>query len=493
MGEALYRKYRPKKLDDVVGQPHITTTLTNAIKNGRVSHGYLFAGPRGVGKTSVARILAHQVNNFEYGDSHGALDIIEIDAASNRRIDEIRDLRDKVHTAPVAGKYKVYIIDEVHMLTREAFNALLKTLEEPPAHVIFILATTEAHKLPETIVSRTQRYTFKAVSEKDAIAHLKNLAKQEDITISDTALKLVAEHGQGSFRDSISLLDQLSVQGKVDDNDVRRLLGLPPAQLVTSIFDAINNQDISSLMSTLDNAFAQGVSPNQVALALVDRIRTQIITKPDADMIELARQLLKTNTSADPARYLELALAEYIFNSNPSLVNPVQAEDKKPTAPSVPKVEQKPEPEKVTEKETKPKQERDKTKSKVESEPATSSIPTSNVNEMLDNGLWDKLLSELKKKYNTLYGLARMAQPTVEENILVLSVPYVFHQKRLSEEKNAVIIRNTLIETAGSPVTVRVEVADTKPEATKTDDAGKSSDTLDAVTKIFGGGEVLET
>src|SRR5581483_11786503 len=181
MAQALYRKYRSRSFDEVVGQEHIVQTLKNAVKSGRISHAYLFSGPHGVGKTSVARILAHEVNNLSYADDDIHLDIIEIDAASNRRIDEIRELRDRVHIAPTAAKYKVYIIDEVHMLTREAFNALLKTLEEPPAHCIFILATTEAHKLPETIVSRTQRFNFKAIDKLTATDYLKEIAAKEKI------------------------------------------------------------------------------------------------------------------------------------------------------------------------------------------------------------------------------------------------------------------------------------------------------------------------
>ena len=214
MGQALYRSTRPRKLSEVVGQEHITTALERALKKGKISHAYLLTGPKGVGKTTVARILAHEINNLPYDDDSMHLDIIEIDAASNRRIDEIRELRDKVHVAPTSAKYKVYIIDEVHMLTREAFNALLKTLEEPPAHVVFILATTEAHKLPETIISRTQRFAFKPIDRIKVAEHLKQIAKQEKIAIDDAALDLIAAHGEGSFRDSISLLDQIQNSGE---------------------------------------------------------------------------------------------------------------------------------------------------------------------------------------------------------------------------------------------------------------------------------------
>ena len=208
--KALYRKYRPCKLAEVVGQEQVTKVLENSLKQGKVSHAYLFIGPRGTGKTSVARIFAHEVNGFKYELEDDYVDIVEIDGASNRGIDNIRELREKAAIAPTSGKYKIYIIDEVHMLTKEAFNALLKTLEEPPTHVIFIMATTDAYKVPVTITSRAQTYTFKLADAATMLAHLRKIADAEDIKIADDALQIIVRRGGGSFRDSLSLLDQIS-------------------------------------------------------------------------------------------------------------------------------------------------------------------------------------------------------------------------------------------------------------------------------------------
>ena len=208
MSQALYRKYRSKSLSEVIGQTHITDILTRALKTDKIAHAYLFTGPRGVGKTSVARILAHEINHIPYTDDSTILDIIEIDAASNNGVEDVRQLREFVRIAPTAAAKKVYIIDEVHMLSKPAFNALLKTLEEPPEHVVFILATTDVEKLPATIISRTQRFSFHAIQPKEAAKHLRTIADKEKIAITDDALSLVAERGDGSFRDSISLLDQ---------------------------------------------------------------------------------------------------------------------------------------------------------------------------------------------------------------------------------------------------------------------------------------------
>jgi len=269
MGQALYRKHRPKSLGEVVGQEHITDTLKQALAKGRISHAYLFTGPRGVGKTSIARILAHEINNLPYTDDSAHLDIIEIDAASNRRIDEIRELRDKVYVAPTSAKYKVYIIDEVHMLTREAFNALLKTLEEPPQHAVFILATTDAHKLPDTIVSRTQRFNFRPVEKSKVVAHLQQIAKQEKIKVSDSALELLAEHGEGSFRDSISLLDQASSRGQaLEVDDIQQLLGIPPQPALQAVIQLLSGGSSVDLSQQLSQLYDQGYQAAAVAKQL---------------------------------------------------------------------------------------------------------------------------------------------------------------------------------------------------------------------------------
>jgi len=193
MGKALYRTYRSRSLDEVVGQPHITELLGQALKQGRIAHAYLFTGPKGVGKTSIARILAHEINQLPYSDESTHLDIIEIDAASNNGVDDIRDLREKVQLAPVSAAKKVYIIDEVHMLSKPAFNALLKTLEEPPEHVVFILATTDLDKVPETILSRTQRYNFKRASAPDLVKNLERIASKEKISTDPRALDLKSQ------------------------------------------------------------------------------------------------------------------------------------------------------------------------------------------------------------------------------------------------------------------------------------------------------------
>ena len=282
---SLYRKYRPLSLADVVGQEQITKPLKNALDSGHISHAYLFTGPRGTGKTSVARIFAHEVNGFDYKLEDDFVDIIEIDGASNRGVDNIREIREKAGIKPSLGKYKVYIIDEVHMLTKEAFNALLKTLEEPPSHVIFIMATTDAHKVPVTITSRAQVYNFKLASFDIVFAHLKKIANQEKIKIDDDALSIIVKRGGGSFRDSISLLDQISTlsDSLITKEMVEKAMGLPEDEKIHALLDEYIEGNVVKITALLKELFERGTRAEIIASELI----TAIIDNPKQELLPL--------------------------------------------------------------------------------------------------------------------------------------------------------------------------------------------------------------
>lgn len=265
---ALYRKYRPKNLEDVVGQEHITKALANQIASGKLGHAYLFTGSRGIGKTSIARIFAKAVNceNNHNGSPCGEcptckrlegesdINVIEIDAASNNRVDDVREIREKVKFLPVGAKYKVYIIDEVHMLTDSAFNALLKTLEEPPAHVIFILATTEVHKLPATILSRCVRFDFRLVSVAELVKLLKKIFDEEKVSYEEDALRLIASAGEGSVRDTLSIADCVISysDGKVTKDNVLKVLGTTDYDLLLNFYGLMLSKDIGGVLAFID-------------------------------------------------------------------------------------------------------------------------------------------------------------------------------------------------------------------------------------------------
>lgn len=502
MGKALYREHRPRRLADVVGQEHITTALEKALKNTQTSHAYLFTGPRGVGKTSIARILAHEVNDLPYDDESNHLDIIEIDAASNRRIDEVRDLREKVHTAPASAKYKVYIIDEVHMLTKEAFNALLKTLEEPPAHVIFILATTELHKLPETIISRTQHFSFRPIGEQKVIDHLRSIAKREKVKIDDDALKLLAEHGGGSFRDSINMLDQIRAYGdaKIASADVEQMLGVAPEQAIDQLVNAITELEANHVVESLQTLSNQGVEPAMLAKQVSANIRNRLLYKSWSDRdagLQLLERLIQVPASVNPKAYLEVILLESVFSADSSK----EAGSARP----IPKTNsatkkhretenKQPPPEIGAQEETAKEAEQP---SEEQKQKAASKISTSAGPSVVDAAIWSQVLGHIKTRYNTLYGVLRMAQPQFEGDTVTLAFKFAFHQKRINDAKNKKVITDAIMQLCGTSVRLVCTVGDIAQKAEKADAITPKKDgedkSLSAISNIFGGAELLES
>jgi DNA polymerase-3 subunit gamma/tau len=386
MSQALYRKYRPKEWDEVVGQDHVVTTLKNAIAADRVAHAYLFAGSRGTGKTTLARLLAKAVNctnpdaakrpdneceNCKAVNENRFLDLIEIDAASNTSVDDVRDLRDKINFSPSQGKYKIYIIDEVHMLSTQAFNALLKTLEEPPPHAIFVLATTEIHKIPATVLSRCQRHEFRRLPVDEIVKQLKMIIKAEKIQADDDALIQIARQSAGGMRDAISLLDQLSSMGeKITLALAQTVLGTATSQTVLDLISSVMDHDPAHGLETIHKALDAGADPRSLARQIVEYLRgLMLIQMGNADQVEatadvrkqmqsharsfstsdVLRMMKAFNTAAtdlrggwQPSLSLELALAEVLdapAESVPQIATPPHA---KPQPAAAPQTESKP-------------------------------------------------------------------------------------------------------------------------------------------------------
>jgi DNA polymerase-3 subunit gamma/tau len=448
---------------DIVGQRHITDILERAIKAGRVSHAYLLTGPRGVGKTSVARILAHQINDLPYSDDSTHLDIIEIDAASNNSVEDIRDLRERVQLAPVSAKKKIYIIDEVHMLSKSAFNALLKTLEEPPEHIVFILATTNVEKLPATIVSRTQRYGFRSITEADAALHLRHIADTERIKISDEALQLIATRGDGSFRDSISLLDQLTsltdAKSGITVELIEASLGLAPTRLIEQVLAAVNVHDVATIASLLDTSIEQGISADTLAGQLTHQLRRAIITSPQ--LVSLLDSLLDVAKSSHPdIKLLTVLAAATIEQKQPktaALASPIlevsatiaeltkQATRKKPVELKVdlPKADQQ-----------------------------LTAAPAKDFS-------WESLIEHTRKEYLALFSVLSKCTPKLEGTELTLYTGNAFYKKKLDDLKYSTHLFQSLKDIGSYQLTVHTIPTPPPP---------KSSQAA-AVAAIMGGGE----
>ncbi len=468
MSQALYRTWRPALWEEVVGQEPIVTTLKNAIATNKVGHAYLFAGPRGTGKTTSARLLAKAVNCLEEDLSkrpcnHCAnclavnearfMDLIEIDAASNTSVDDIRDLRDKINFSPSQGRMKVYIIDEVHMLSSSAFNALLKTLEEPPSHVIFILATTEIHKIPPTVLSRCQRYDFRRIPVPTIIEKLKVLCKQEKIDIDDDALALVARQATGAMRDAISMVDQLSSIGKkIDLLMAQNLLGTATSQSVIELVDAMLAQSSARGLEIIQATLDSGGDPRQFSRQVVDYLRNLMVIKLEGGKtLELTQeqreqmgkqaeafvtpQLIKAITAFGeaandlkanwfPGLSLELA-----FTSTLSQAESASFAQQAPSAdPAVQKSISKP----------------------IELKPAKTEEPIENSDGIvfsLDSlrQHWDQIRSKVSKENVMVGALVNSSElANIDGNVLTISFKSELLRDKMNDEKNLRILKRVL-------------------------------------------------
>lgn len=494
------RKYRPQNFDEIVGQEHITTTLKNGILHGRIAHAYLFAGPRGIGKTSTARIFSKALN-CETGpaitpcnkcsacneiSSGMSLDVLEIDGASNRGIDEIRNLRENVRFYPSKGKFKIYIIDEVHMLTTEAFNALLKTLEEPPPHVKFIFATTQPHKLPSTILSRCQRFNFKRVSVSDIVLVLKDIVRRENLKVEEDALYAIASASEGGLRDAESILDQLSsfTQGAVTSGDVNSVLGLVDHETYIDMAQKILNKDVVGCLDMIDKLEKSGKDLSQFVLGLINHFRNLLVAKFGKDvssLLELSEDSInKITNQANPVSQgdllyisnvlinaqeamkrtnspripLEISLVRLSKRANmisidevlnritsieSKLGNPAKAAYEEPLPHPVPQSE---------------------LKRKIIIPPEEPSVNTTlHIERTREEnsiehvkGMWDVVLNKVKeKKMSTATYLAEGEVLSIKSNLLTIGMPaqFLLHKEVLEESGNRKLVESVLNDLLG--------------------------------------------
>jgi DNA polymerase III subunit gamma/tau len=467
--QSLYRKYRSQTFADLVGQEASSRALQGAIISARVAHAYLFSGSRGTGKTSAARLLAKALNcTGRLGDSAepcnkcqsciemtagSALDLIEIDAASNRGIDEIRDLREKVNLAPALGPFKVYIIDEAHMLTEPAFNALLKTLEEPPAHVVFILCTTDAQKIPLTVIGRCQQFVFRRHSEEQIVSRLTHIAKSEKVKVDDDAMQLIARTAQGSMRDAVGLLDQLVplAEGPISLESARSLLGIADPRLLDSLLDDVLGGRASEALAELGRVYAAGAELRQVVRGLMESCRDRLVaalTKRDQPTARRLSSVLdallhldgEVRRHAEPRFLVEATLARLAVELGasdvpegipPSVADPRAA----PTSPASREV------------------------TILVPEPVSAPALASS-----DVTGWSDVLEKLNRTVRAAY---LDAQPELEGSMLVLWFRYGFHHKKAQEQSMQLMPHVRAWLGDGVQVDFRLRESDTSKPAPK--------------------------
>ena len=478
MSQALYRKYRSRSLDEVLGQDHVTSILHRALEQGKIAHAYLLTGPRGVGKTSVARILAHEINHLPYDDDSSNLDIIEIDAASNNGVDDIRALREKAQVAPVSAPKKVYIIDEVHMLSKSAFNALLKTLEEPPEHVVFILATTDADRLPATILSRVQQFFFRPIPTEIMTRQLMNIAKKEGFAIEEDAARLIAERSRGGFRDGISMLDQLSILATSDQpltaNMVTEYLGLSDATMLGNLLDSYpsdDNEKVLNIFQELENSGANSVIVSHQLLSIA---RNRLRKNPN--LVGLVQQLIEVDRHPHP----DLKLLTIFMNSNSQPTEKPVATKKDTTQAAPQKPAKKPTPIKPAES-TKPTEK----PIKKEEKPAEPTKKPAAKPKKTDAPLelnWEKVIERAKEKSLGLASLLQKSQWSFDGEKLTIYAGSAFYKKKLDDAKNKPLISEIISEETAMDLEIDIIGEKKPPEDEK----------LAEIAELMGGGEEVK-
>ena len=478
MSQALYRKYRSRSLNEVLGQDHVTSILRRALEQGKIAHAYLLTGPRGVGKTSVARILAHEINHLPYDDDSSNLDIIEIDAASNNGVDDIRALREKAQVAPVSAPKKVYIIDEVHMLSKSAFNALLKTLEEPPEHVVFILATTDADRLPATILSRVQQFFFRPIPTEIMTRQLMNIAKKEGFAIEEDAARLIAERSRGGFRDGISMLDQLSILATSDQpltaNMVTEYLGLSDATMLGNLLDSYPSDDNEKVLNIFQELENSGASSVIVSHQLLSIARNRLRKNPN--LIGLVQQLIEVDRHPHP----DLKLLTIFMNSNSQPTEKPVATKKDTTQAASPKPAAKPTPIKPAElaKPTEKSIEKEEKPAEPAKKPATKPKKTDAPLELN----WEKVIERAKEKSLGLASLLQKSQWSFDGEKLTIYAGSAFYKKKLDDAKNKPLISEIISEETAMDLEIDIIGEKKPPEDEK----------LAEIAELMGGGEEVK-